>query len=228
MKKPLALALLAFTLAALPGAWTEAYAGDDEAATLAKRTKALRYSVKTTAPENSIDTGGAAIHVNAPIAEVRKVVTDYRHYAEFIKPFEQSRLLSRRKGVSEVYLEVPVMHGAVKIWCVVLFDAPSKDAVGETIVARYSRGNVDDFRAVWRLRAVDDTHTIVKLELLVDPKLPLPGHLVTPELQYAADKAVTAVRDRAENPKADTTAASTSPGASPEGDGSPPPSVAKR
>jgi hypothetical protein len=39
----------------------------------------------------------------------------------------------------------------------------------------------------------------VKLELLVDPKLPLPGSAVTPELQYAADKAVTAVRDKAEN-----------------------------
>ena len=225
MKKAFPLALLAFTLAALPGV---SRAEDDEAQSLAKRGKALRYAVKTTAPASPIDTGGAAIHVNAPIAEVRKVITDYRHYAQFIKPFEQSRLLSRKKGVSEVYFEVPVMHGAVKIWCVVLIDPPSKDAVGETIVARYSRGNVDDFRAVWRLRAVDDTHTVVKLELLVDPKLPIPGPMVTPELQYAADKAVTAVRDKAENKTEVASAAPTSPGSQAEGDSNPPPSVAKR
>jgi ribosome-associated toxin RatA of RatAB toxin-antitoxin module len=225
MKKAFSLALFAFALAALPGV---GHAEDDEVQTLAKRGKALRYAVKTTSPQSSIETGGAAIHVNAPIADVRKVVTDYRHYAQLIKPFEQSRLLSRKKGVSEVYFEVPVMHGAVKIWAVVLIDPPSKDAVGETIVARYSRGNVDDFRAVWRLRAVDETHTVVKLELLVDPKLPIPGSLVTPELQYAADKAVTAVRDRAENPKAVASAAPTSPGSSAEGDADPSPSVAKR
>lgn len=239
MKKAFSFALVAFALSGLPGVSGRALADEapansvttakeSEAQVLAKRGRALRYAVKTTAPESPIDTGGAAIFVNAPIAEVRKVVTDYRHYAQFIHPFEQSRLLSRRKGVSEVYLEVPVMHGAVKIWCVVLFDPPSKDAVGETIVARYSRGNVDDFRAIWRLRAVDDTHTIAKLELLVDPKLPIPGHMVTPELQYAADKAVTAVRDRAQNPQAVASAASPPPGAPTAEDAKARPPVATR
>ena len=198
MKKlwsPVLFSLALFSLSSLGHAETK----DDEAASLEKRGKALRYALKTTSPSNVIDTGAAAILVNAPIAEVRKIVTDFRKYDQIIKPFEKSRVLSRRKGVSEVYFEVPVAHGAVKIWVVAHVDAPAKDGVGEKIVARYSRGNVDDFRAVWRLRAVDDTHTIVKLELLVDPKLPLPGSAVTPELQYAADKAVTAVRDKAEN-----------------------------
>lgn len=228
-KKPWTIALLALALGAIPSLSTPAFAEDSEAVALEKRGKAQRYTVKTTSPDSPIDTGGAAIFVKAPIHEVRKVVTDYRHYSQFIKPFfEQSRLISRKKGVSEVYFEVPVAHGAVKIWAVVLIDPPSKDAVGETIVARYSRGNVDDFRAVWRLRAVDEAHTIVKLELLVDPKLPLPGSMVTPELQYASDKAVTAVRERAENPKAVASEAPTSPGPQAERDGSPPPSVAKR
>ena len=76
--------------------------------------------------------------------------------------------------------------------------------------------------------AVDDTHTIVKLELLVDPKLPIPGPMLTPELQSAADKAVTAVRDRAENPKAVVPAAPTSPGPANDEDAKPPSSIAKR
>lgn len=198
MKKLWSTALVSLALLAFAGTG-HASGKDEEASALEKRGKALRYALKTTSPANPIDTGAAAILVNAPIAEVRKIVTDYRKYDQIIKPFDKSRVLSRRKGVSEVYFEVPVAHGAVKIWVVAHVDAPAKDGVGEKIVARYSRGNVDDFRAVWRLRAVDDTHTIVKLELLVDPKLPLPGSAVTPELQYAADKAVTAVRDKAES-----------------------------
>jgi len=39
----------------------------------------------------------------------------------------------------------------------------------------------------------------VELELLIVPKLPVPGSLVTRETAYAADKAVTGVRDRAEH-----------------------------
>jgi ribosome-associated toxin RatA of RatAB toxin-antitoxin module len=196
---------------------------DDEADKLSSRGKALRYSVKTTDPSNAIDTGGAAIFVNAPIAEVRQIVTDYRHYAQFIKPFEQSKLISKKDGVSEVYFEVPVLHGAAKIWAVVKFAKPVKDGDGEKIVARYgNKGNVDDFRAVWRLRAVDETHTIVKCEIFVDPKMPLPPSMLTPELSYAADKASTAVRDRAEQ------AAGTASRTSDAGAAKKPSNVAKR
>ena len=46
------------TLGAVPN---DARAGDEEAARLEARGKALRYTQKTTDPENSIDTGGAAI-----------------------------------------------------------------------------------------------------------------------------------------------------------------------
>jgi len=180
---------------------------DDEADKLAARGKALRYAVKTTEPANSIETGGAAILVNAPIDRIRPIVTDYRHYAQLIKPFEQSKLISKKDGVSEVYFEVPILHGAAKIWAVVKIAKPVKDGDGEKIVARFgNKGNVDDFRAIWRLRSVDETHTIVKLEILVDPKMPVPASMVTPELSYAADKAVTAVRDRAEKAAGTATA----------------------
>jgi hypothetical protein len=183
----------------LVGAFAARAHADDEADKLTARGKALRYSVKTTEPANSIDTGGAAIMVNAPIDQVRPIVTDYRHYAQFIKPFEQSKLISKKDGVSEVYFEVPVLHGAAKIWAVVKIGKPVKDGDGEKIVATYgNKGNVDDFRALWRLRAIDETHTIVKCEILVDPKMPMPPTMVTGELSYAADKAVTAVRDKAE------------------------------
>ena len=173
-------------------------AGDDEATRLERRGRAERYTKPTTNPKNSIDTGGAAIYVHAPIDVVRRIVTDYRNYEKTIKSFKKSKLLSRNKGVSEVYLEVPILHGAATVWVVAVIGAPTVEGNEEKITARMLRGNVDDFRAVWRLRAVDSENTIVKLELLVDPSLPAPASLVTPELCTASDNAVTGVRKQAE------------------------------
>ncbi|MEJ7734706.1 MAG: SRPBCC family protein [Polyangiaceae bacterium] len=183
-----------------------AFAEDDEVATLTARAgKALRYDASAPEPTTSkVGWGGAAILVNAPIAEVRKVVSEYRSYEKFMKPFDSSKLISKKNGQSEVYLQVPVAHGAAKVWAVVKFAPPVKDGDSEKIVATYVKGNVDAFGAVWRLRPTEDGKTVLKLELLVDPQLPFPNSMVTGELKYAADKAVTAVRDRVEKiPSAD-------------------------
>lgn len=177
---------------------SDSRAGDNEAVRLERLGRAERYTKATTSPKNSIDTGGAAIYVNAPIDVVRRIVTDFRNYEKTIKSFKQSKLLSRNKGVSEVYLEVPILHGAATVWVVALIGQPVLEGNEEKITARMLRGNVDDFRAVWRLRAVDAEHTIVKLELLVDPSLPAPASLVTPELTSASANAVTGVRKHAE------------------------------
>ena len=188
-----------------------AEAADDEAAKLEARGDAQRYTYKTTSPPNSIDTGGAAIFVNAPYATVRQIVLDYRHYTEFMKPLAQSKVLSRKNGVSELYMEAPILHGAAKVWAVVQALAPAKEGSGEKIEIRYVRGNVDDLHMIWRLRPVDATHTVLKLDILVDPTLPVPSALVTPELSYAADKAVTAVRDKAAPNSATITPAAGAP-----------------
>jgi ribosome-associated toxin RatA of RatAB toxin-antitoxin module len=174
------------------------HAGDDEATRLERRGRSERYTKATTSPKNSIDTGGAAIYIHAPIDVVRRIVTDYRNYEKTIKSFKTSKLLSRNKGVSEVYLEVPILHGAATVSVVALMGAPVIAGNEERITARMLRGNVDDFRAVWRLRAVDAENTILKLELLVDPSLPAPASLITPELCTASENAVTGVRKQAE------------------------------
>lgn len=185
---------------------TGAFAEDEEVATLTARAgKALRYDAKASEPTTSkVGWGGAAVVVNAPVAEVRKIVQEYRKYETYMKPFDSSKLLSKKNGTSEVYLQVPVAHGAAKVWAVVKFAPPVKDGEGEKIVATYVKGNVDAFAAVWRLRPTEDGKTVLKLELLVDPQLPFPNSMVTGELKYAADKAVTSVRDRVEKiPSAD-------------------------
>ena len=147
----------------------------------------------------SIRAGGGATAINAPLASVRRTVTDYGHYADFIPHFQKSRIVGKSGPSTDVYLQVSILHGAANIWAVTRFGQPVPEGAGERIEGRmHGQGNVDDLLAVWHLLPVDDNHTIAKLELLVVPKLPLPGSVVTPELEYASDQAVTATRERTE------------------------------
>lgn len=172
-------------------------APDAEAQRLAASRKAERYNVAM--PGASIRAGGAVIHVDAPLAVVRKVVTDYGKYQQFMPRFEKSRVVAKKDGKTDVYLQVPILHGAATVWSLTRFEPPVKEGTnGERIEGRMVEGNVDDLRAVWHLRPVDDKHTILRCELLIVPKLPLPASVVTPELEFAADQAVTATRDRSE------------------------------
>jgi Polyketide cyclase / dehydrase and lipid transport len=147
----------------------------------------------------SIRAGGGMTVINAPLASVRRTVTDYGHYADFMPRFQKSRIVGKSGPSTDVYLQVSILHGAASIWAVTRFGQPVPEGAGERIEGRlHGQGNVDQLLAVWHLLPVDENHTIAKLELLIVPKLPLPGSVVTPELEYASDQAVSATRDRTE------------------------------
>lgn len=156
-----------------------------------------RYNVAASGA--SIRAGGAQAFVDAPVSVVRQIVTDYPKYQDFMPRFERSRVVGRTKEYTDVYLQVPILHGAATVWAVTRFKRLAPEADGtEVIEGTMQQGNVRDFRATWRLTPVDDQHTLLKIEILIVPKLPLPGSVVTPELEYASDKAVGAARGRAE------------------------------
>jgi ribosome-associated toxin RatA of RatAB toxin-antitoxin module len=156
-----------------------------------------RYNVAV--PGRSIRAGGGMTAVNAPLASVRRTVTDYAHYADFMPRFQKSRVVAKSGPNTDVYLQVSILHGAANIWAVTRFGPPIPEGNGERIEGRlHGQGNVDELLAIWHLTPVDENRTIAKLELLIVPKLPLPGSVVTPELEFAADQAVSAARERTE------------------------------
>jgi ribosome-associated toxin RatA of RatAB toxin-antitoxin module len=176
---------------------THADGSETETQRLLRTHSTERYNV--TVPGFSIHAGGGMTAVNAPLALVRQNVTDYGHYSEFMPRFEKSRIVGKNGNTTDVYLQVAILHGAANVWAVTRFTPPIPDGAGERIEGKLEgQGNVNDLRAVWRLFPVDPDHTIVKLELLIVPKLPLPGSIVTPELEFASDQAVSATRDRTE------------------------------
>lgn len=187
-------------LVGLAGVPSSGYADggqEAESARLVRTRETERYSVAW--PGHSIKAGGAMVAVDAPFAEVRKIVTDFGRYADFMPRFERSRIVRKSKEGVDVYLQVPILRGAATVWAVTRFEPPIQEGRGQRIEGRMTdQGNVRDLRAVWHLHPIDENRTLLKLELLIVPKLPLPASVVTPELEYAAAQAVTASRERAE------------------------------
>lgn len=141
---------------------------------------------------------GARALVQAPSGVARSVVTDYGRYDSFISRFRAAKIVGKVGTRTDVYLTVPIMNGAVKIWAVVRFEPPRKDGQDEVIVGKLVQGNVKRLSATWRLRPVDAEQTRLNLELSIVPKLPLPQSLLLPELCHAAEKALSGARREAE------------------------------
>jgi len=155
-----------------------------------------RFDVKV--PNAGMDAGGARDRAPAPTATVRSVLTDYARYSSIVTQFEQARIVGRSGGQTDVYLEVPILRGASKIWAVVRFAPPETQADQEVIRGRMIKGNVKRLDAVWRIKKVDDQKSELSLELLIVPDLPAPKSLITSELRKAAGKAVNSARNEAE------------------------------
>jgi len=166
---------------------------------LQKWRQVSRFEVKT--PYADMNAGAARVNVDAPEELVRQVVLDYKNYASFMTRFEKSRIVGRSGDKTDVYLQVPILKGAAKVWAIVRFE-PVKEVNGtEVVVGHMVKGNVKRLDATWRLKKLDDTTTEVVLELLIVPDLPVPDRLVVPEVRFAAAKAVEGSRDEAEKRK---------------------------
>lgn len=189
-----------FLAVALSLATVSAFAGtndDAEWQRLDKKRQTERYELAIAGTE--IKAGGAMASVNAPLATVREVVTDYGRYTALSPRIEKSKVVAKKDGRTDVMLQVAILKGAATPWALTRFTPPQREgAAGERIESRMVEGSVNDLRLVWHLRPVDDTHTLVKLELLIVPKLPLPGKLVTPDAAQAAEQIVISSRDRSE------------------------------
>jgi hypothetical protein len=143
--------------------------------------------------------GRAEIFVNAPVAKVRAAVLDYGNYSTFMRRFQKSKVLRSDASGTEVYVQVPVLNGAASLWAVERFGGVYKVGNEERVDGKFVKGNLDDLAVTWSWRAVDDTHTVLALELFLVPKLAAPlMSMVNQEAQDASGEGTLAVRDRAE------------------------------
>ncbi len=171
-------------------------AADSEGERLKKKRDSERYEVRT--PHSSVKAGAARVHVAAPTDSVKKVILDFKNYESLSSRFEKSRVVGRSGDNTDVYLQVPILKGAAKIWAVVRFEPIKKVGNEHILQGKMIKGNVKRMDATWRIKPMNDKDTQLNLELLIVPKLPVPGSVVTGEVAYAADLAVMGSRNRAE------------------------------
>jgi hypothetical protein len=162
------------------------------------RSIAERYRKPTAGSD--IDTGGAIIGVNAPLAKVLRVVTRYDRYDQILPRLEQSRIVGKTpQGGTDVYVRAPILRGVAHVWGVGRFTKPRRwGKAGKVIVGSLVKGNLEAWNSRWVLHPCSPTRTILRFEMFAMLIIPVPTSQVTPELMWASDMAVTAVRDMAE------------------------------
>jgi ribosome-associated toxin RatA of RatAB toxin-antitoxin module len=154
------------------------------------------YDVRV--PNAALNAGAAKARVQSTNETLRSVLLDYPHYSQIITRFEKARVVGKVGQQTDVYLEVPILHGASKVWAIVRFDPPKTEGADEVIRGRMVRGNVKRLDAAWRVRKVDETSADLVLELLIVPDLPAPDSLILSEVRRAAARAVSGARAEAE------------------------------
>ncbi len=190
------MGLLASRRSLLAVAFTALLAGIPVESRAADSGEILGYDVLV--PNSELDAGAARARVQSNHDTLRSVLVDYPHYSQIITRFEKARVVGKVGPQTDVYLEVPILHGASKIWAVVRFDAPKVEGGDEVIRGRMVKGNVKRLDANWRVRKVDETSADLVLELLIVPDVPAPRSLILSEVRRAAARAVSGVRGEAE------------------------------
>lgn len=162
----------------------------------AKKRPVKRYTRKV--PGSPIDAGGAQGGVHAPDAVVTEVVTDFAAYARFIEKVEKSRIVARHEDSTDMYFEIPILHGLTKVWAVVRFSPPRDADSTRTIAGRMIDGNAKRLDVTWRLKKLGNESTQLTAELLLDMKLPAPDSMVLSTVRRAAHRAMTGAASEAE------------------------------
>jgi ribosome-associated toxin RatA of RatAB toxin-antitoxin module len=176
---------------------TFASAGAADASTMEATATAKRYRLPTAG--SAIDTGGAIIRIEAPMEDVLREVQRFDNYKNIFPRIKDTRVVSRKGETTDVYMRAPVLNDSTAIWAVTRFSKPKPwSENGKQITSRFVKGNLKAWRGVWKLQPISDNVTVLRLELFLDVKLPVPDEWITPDIMWACDKAVTAIRDTAE------------------------------
>lgn len=161
------------------------------------RTEAANYVI--TMPGTDVITGGAAIDVRAPLADVRKIIGSFHRYKEILPRIQQSRVVAENGGTSDVYLRAPILGGLAALWGVARFKPfqPYKSR-GIELAGTLVDGNIDDWQGRWMAFPCGEKRTLLKLEIYCRPSIPIPSRIINKWTLWACLKGVTAVRDMAE------------------------------
>lgn len=147
-------------------------------------------------PGTSVQWGRAVMMLDAPADKVMSIIENYAGYHTFLPNFTTSRVLSQRGSSALVYVQLEIMNGAATIWAELKLRPKKTDGTTQVIEGTMTKGNVKLFQALWEVTPQADGRTLVALQMIVDPDLPVPSSILTGENQKSARKAMRALRDK--------------------------------
>jgi ribosome-associated toxin RatA of RatAB toxin-antitoxin module len=155
---------------------------------------------QVTDPASHIAWGEAEAELGRALDQILPVVADYARYETFMPNFQRSRVLAQRGSRARVYMEVSAAAGALTLWGQLDMKERTEESDGARVIeATLLEGNIEAFRAEWRLQpSADGKRTRVAFRIFVDPDLPLPASLISRENERAAGRSIEALRMRLE------------------------------
>lgn len=148
----------------------------------------------------SVRYGHAEVLVDAPFARVRSAVVDFARYRELHRKFASARIVAKDGDNVDLYMKIPIKLGPLKLeqWEIMRF-GPARGGESNVVVeGRGVQGSMKEGHIVVTARAVDERHTLVKVDLLLLPNLPAPQALIDEELRDGASDFVNGLRDKAQ------------------------------
>lgn len=186
-----------FILGVLVSAATTVRA-DDDASRLAAAGGTQKWSY---VPQGRSERfGHAEAIVSAPVPFVRDQATDFAHYKDLSNGrIRTSRLVDKRANATDVYLQVPVLHGMLTLWQVMRFEDVRRAPDGtETFTGKLVSGNVRAAEMTITIRPAGTGRSIASCDLLITPQFAAPQSSIDAELRDAAESALRAIASRAE------------------------------
>jgi hypothetical protein len=176
------------------------YAAADDDPDVKRLANGVAQKTNLQLPGTSDRYGRAEVLVHAPIGVVHKAVMDYGRYKELAADkFHNTRIVGKEDGGTDVYMQLPIMHGMVTLWQVMRFRDLKPLARGWAMVEGwFVKGNLKSSNAAWTMHAVNDDYTLLRFDLLLSLNIPAPQSAIDEELRDAAEQAVNAIRDRAQ------------------------------
>lgn len=183
-----------------PGAWPfgPAPTNEEKSAQLERLAKDPGPLKSNWVPPGRSDRYGHAEGlIPAPVAEVRAKLVDYPHFKELAGPkFKKVSVVDKQPNATDLYFQLPIMHGLVTLWYVTRFAPPrAVEGVGDVVEGTFVKGNIKDMHIAFTMRpGSDEASTVLVCDLVLQLKIPAPQAAVDEELRDACGDALNAVK----------------------------------
>ncbi|MDB4995758.1 MAG: hypothetical protein JWM74_3190 [Myxococcaceae bacterium] len=159
-----------------------------------------KQTMKWNRPIGAERYGHAEAIVGASVEKLGKTIGDYGHYRELHQKFATARVIAKESNRTDVYMRYPVKIGLVRIdMYEVLRFTPDDIIDGQHVVeARGISGDMKHAHTIITYKAIDATHSLLQVDVLLVPKMPAPQRFIDEELRDGAEDFVNGLKDKAQ------------------------------